>query len=252
MANRTSSIGREPAAPMLLAAMSDPRDDDSDDTTGQKALRGLGGLAAQSLAPLPALGAMKLVSGLDPKGASPQQVTRAMGSPVKHFVPGEPAMGFGTVQGKEVPVIFHKPDTGEGVLAHEAGHSLNAKAQGLRGYKATQLGSRGVAGLTGAAAAIYSAAATDPSWVPALAHLAVSSPGLLDEMAASARATAYLTKHHGAAGGFRRAVPLLPAFGTYAAAAATPLAITAWRKHRAKRNAEEQGKEAALAALGLH
>lgn len=127
--------------------------------------------------------------------------------------------------------------TSEATAAHELGHRANWKAiDGLVGKPASRglfrgaLMSQSLTGLTSMPLSAY--AATDPemSWVPGAAQLGVSSPRLLDEAAASLHALKHLIGKYGVGKGLRESARLAPAFGTYAAIAGAPLAITGARR----------------------
>lgn len=137
----------------------------------------------------------------------------------------------------------------EATIAHEMGHIKNGRfwrrmglglhAQVARGLSSKAMGARLPIGgmripIGPAVGSAYAAGAEDPSWAPAAAWAGVSAPTLMGEAAASGRAVGHMVRQHGVMRGLARSSHLLPAFGTYAAAGLSPLAITAWRKHKAK------------------
>lgn len=130
----------------------------------------------------------------------------------------------------------------EATAAHELGHVRNWQAveEAVGAKNARKLmGHLGkvhnVSTLTSPLASAYTAIDDDMSWAPGLAQLAVSSPRLLDEALASGHALRHLIGRHGVLPGLREGATLLPAFGTYAALAGAPLAITGarrlWRRY---------------------
>jgi uncharacterized protein YcfJ len=131
--------------------------------------------------------------------------------------------------------VMHSTGSREAILAHELGHAKNYAGK-LRnpligGRLASRLvGGGGTAALTGAIAG----GQEDPSWTPGMVNLGLNAPVLADEAMATGRALKYMTKQHGVLKGLGRSAALAPAFGSYAAIAGTPLAITAYRKHKAK------------------
>lgn len=131
--------------------------------------------------------------------------------------------------------VLHSTGSREAVIAHELGHAKNYASKlrkPLMGGRAlgTYLGGGTTAAITGAMAA----GDKDPSWTPGLVNLGINAPILADEAVASGRALRYMTKQHGLLKGLAKSAPLAPAFGSYAAIAGTPLAITAYRKHKQK------------------
>lgn len=180
-----------------------------------------------------------------------------------------PGMGFlrtrskkkgGTGKGIQ-PGLFLPKGTSEAIAAHEVGHLKNWRAirdlLGEKGMTQLAMGSYlGFAGaqLTGLPATMYAAGSDDPSWVPAVAHTALATPRLLDEAAASLHAVKHLVGEHGLLKGLQSSARLLPAYGTYAAVGAAPLAITALRKylkHRRDRE-DDEGSEYEVAARDVH
>ena len=141
-----------------------------------------------------------------------------------------------TIFGGKYPVIGGPWREDEAVQAHEMGHAKNHE-QGTVGGVNLLLGAQipgRLSSLFAVPLAAYAAGATRPSYTPAVIQAALGAPVLLDEGAASARATSYLVSKYGPLEGLRKALPLLPAFGTYANNALLPLAITAMRRRNEK------------------
>ncbi len=126
-------------------------------------------------------------------------------------------------------IIMAPGPSSESILAHEVGHAkIHQNLKGLpttiRGIT-TPLGS-----LTSPLAGAYALAAEDPSYIPALAHLGINLPTLLDEGAANALSLRHMIRTQGWKQGLRNSANLLPAMGTYVASASAPLALTALKK----------------------
>lgn len=133
----------------------------------------------------------------------------------------------------------HIPDNAkESIIGHELGHIKNDKMWGKVGRGVNSFSRLGasVGALPAAFAAGYS---DDPSWTPGLIQAGVSAPMLVDEALASGRAVKHMVKQHGLAKGLSKSKVLLPAFGTYAALGATPLAITGVRKYLKKKKEDK-------------
>jgi hypothetical protein len=140
--------------------------------------------------------------------------------------------------------------TRDAVIAHELGHLKNdVQVASKWGAKVripyhiidmiSRIGSGVALGPT-----LYEAATQkgkDLSYKPGVIQAILSSPMLAEEAAASVRATAMLMKEHGALKGGAKALPLLPAFGTYAMVAGSPLLVTYLRKKAIEKKME--GKE---------
>ena len=233
---------------------------------GVKGLKGVGGVAGATAAQMAA--GHVAMSGEGTRGKqdfgkdhNSRSLAKRMGEknvPLaqkadRHVGPG---MGFlrtrskkkgGTGKGIQ-PGLFLPKGTSEAIAAHEVGHLKNWRAirdlLGEKGMTQLAMGSHlGFAGaqLTGLPATMYAAGSDDPSWTPAVMHTALATPRLLDEAAASLHAVKHLVGEQGLLKGLGSSARLLPAFGTYAAVGAAPLAITALRKylkHREDREAE--------------
>ena len=127
----------------------------------------------------------------------------------------------------------------DAVILHELGHAKNDAVMASKWagkfhlpYRIIEMASRvgsGVSFLPTLAAAA-SQKETDLRYTPGIIQAILSSPMLAEEAAASARAAATLVQEHGALRGAAKALPLLPAIGTYATVAAAPLVVTYLRK----------------------
>lgn len=122
-----------------------------------------------------------------------------------------------------------KPTSSDAAVAHELGHVSNYESP-LTKWRPSTVPLDNVLPYTGMGATGYGIMAKHPSYAPALAHLAVSSPRLLDEGLASLRASKHLISEHGVRG-LGQALSLAFPFGTYALPAAMPLGITALKRH---------------------
>ena len=123
--------------------------------------------------------------------------------------------------------LIVKPNQADAVLAHELGHVQNYESP----FTKWTMSAAKLAGLrpfTGLASGLYGALANRPSYVPAIAHLALSALALISEGAASLRAIPVLEQRSNWP---RHAATLAVAFGTYAIPAFTPLAMTAVKRH---------------------
>lgn len=241
-----------------------------------KAGGGLAGLVAEQLSPVPAYALMKGTEsalGVVPTGSSAahnklrKTIGKEMDAGQYNYHKGrDPGFGLDARLGGKTryrPAIHGSPADPEGTMAHEFGHLRNARGMGYAPYAVTQGLTRALSQISGPAAAIYSGSAEDPSYTPGLVHLGISSPALLDEALASARAAVAMMGRHGAMGGLRHSLHLAPAFGTYASRALAPLGI-AWARKKYKAHKEkkkekegkkaknyERGKKAAFEAFGL-
>lgn len=165
--------------------------------------------------------------------------------PDEHGVPGKSYKDF---------VVGLPQGSSEATAAHELGHIKNWRGMaGLLGHEramslATGLAhSQNLVGATSMPLSAYAAASKDPTWTPGLLQAGLAAPRLLDEGAATYHALRHLMKQHGTMGGLRAGASLAPAFGTYAALAGAPLAITAGRKLYRHYNPEE-AEQAKLSA----
>lgn len=154
------------------------------------------------------------------------------------FAPTGPSAGY--LREKDGPhkAILNIPrNTNEATIAHELGHVKNWNMasrldKGKLGdalYHGYFL-SRQAAPALGLAAGIYSMAHEDPSYIPAVLNLAANVPTLLDEGMATAHAVKHMVKSKGMLRGIAKSLSLVPAYGTYAGLALTPLALVAARK----------------------
>lgn len=120
-------------------------------------------------------------------------------------------------------------DESSGAIAHEVGHILNDKAWGRPGRAAHML-SRYVAGTLQPATVFSAAVADTPTHIPGAIQAAISVPMLVDEALASSRAVHHLISTKGFKEGLKESLPLIPAFGSYAAHSAAPAVVTVIRK----------------------
>lgn len=195
--------------------------------------------------------------GVDPKGVdfSAEDFIPAQMQPrgsAKRLRAGGP-MGLPQVQTSpnhavQVPARAH-----ESMIAHELGHVKNhemaqrlGKKVGLPNIGRASLYSGGPIGQTSSAiTSMIAAGQKDPSYKPGLVNAGVWAPRIADEAGASLRAGAHFIRQHGVGKGLMKSMPLVPAFGTYATMAGAPLAITAVRKHLAKKKAKQMAKTSA-------
>lgn len=241
--------------------MTHEKDEKKKDSPVKEALKavagGAVGLAAPTAAVLPAMAAYKLTDKAinDPslldKLLSPitkRLTAHRMGAKIDRYGYGDPAYGVGLGPFGITTAVNSLPSTSEATIAHEMGHARNAQLLGHKNYLLGHLLANKLMGITGPVAAIYSGAAEDPSYAPALLHLAANAPSLLDESTASLRALAHMIGRHGVGKGTLKSLHLLPAFGTYAAHAGAPLGLAALKKHlhKKKREREEGEKKAGL------
>ena len=139
----------------------------------------------------------------------------------------------------------------DSILAHELGHSKNQEYLDILGKKLNmgRAGKSILKGFTGVSGNKLAPLSTlgstvaafnqdDPTYTPGLINAGVHAPRLLDEAMASGHAAKYLIGQHGLGKGLLKSLPLLPAFGTYAAGAALPSLITAYRKHKLQKKAD--------------
>lgn len=150
---------------------------------------------------------------------------------------------------KPDPSVRLPKDTSEAIMAHELGHARTHAALGPVGSVAFNV-PRALSRFSHGPALVYSAMAEDPSYWPSMIHLGLSTPTLLDELAASAQGVKALVGKHGLGRGLRLSASLAPAFGTYALHAGLPAGVVALRRYLANRGAESDdsslGKEAAM------
>lgn len=159
-----------------------------------------------------------------------------------HAMPGVFNGGRPKIQ---VPLGAH-----ESIAAHELGHVKNHQ---MVGRVAKRLGSSkfipaaagitsglsGIVGMkSGIATSAIAAGQKDPSYTAGGVNAAIWAPRIADEAMATGHAVRHLTKKHGLMKGLAKSAPLAPAFGSYAAFAGAPLAISAYRKHRLKQKAK--------------
>lgn len=122
------------------------------------------------------------------------------------------------------------PDvSNEATIAHEMGHAKNWSPLRKHHQKISPLTSSLARNSTTLSSA-YAAIQDNPDWTPANINLLANAPKLLDEGLASARAVKYMMGTKGLKSGLSQSKHLLPAFGTYAASAIAPYAITGARK----------------------
>lgn len=146
-------------------------------------------------------------------------------------------------------VVGAPPQTPESMIAHELGHVKNHSRWGL-GFTAGSGISRRLSTTGAPIAAGIAAGQENPNWTPGLVQAGISAPMLLDEAAASARAGKHLVSKYGLGQGLKKALPLAPAFGTYAAMGLSPLAITAGRKLYRRYKTKQQEKQASAVSMG--
>jgi len=136
---------------------------------------------------------------------------------------------------KEVNIPLHTRDS---IIAHELGHAKNDLLAAQAGlgvrlpYQGVEMLSRIASGLTLAPTLAASASSKVPSYKPGVIQAILSSPMILEEAAASARATAHLMEQHGTGKGLFKSLPLVPAFATYLAVGGAPLLVTYLRKRK--------------------
>jgi hypothetical protein len=125
-------------------------------------------------------------------------------------------------------ILSNHPNPREGILAHELGHALSH--QNIKGLTGATIGSKLLSGMAGLGSLLHTVhkaqKATRPedlSYAAPIAASATTLPILADEAMASAKALKYLTHVHGLKGGLLKALPLLPAFGSYLVGASSPI-----------------------------
>jgi hypothetical protein len=136
----------------------------------------------------------------------------------------------------------------DAIIAHEIGHSKDwdalQKTPIGKVYDAIQTGSRLGSMLALVPTTVMAAKDEKMSYKPGVIQAILSSPMLLEEAAASTRATAHLVEQHGIGKGLFKSLPLLPAFASYATIAGAPLLVTYVRRRlAAKALAEKLSKE---------
>jgi hypothetical protein len=157
-----------------------------------------------------------------------------------HLPPGNVVMPHrGAAPAKSA--ILVQRNTPEAVLAHEYGHAKFHHNNRLIG-KARSISSIAANPLSSSIAGAVAAGEEDPSWGVGAANLAMHSPTLLDEGVATGHALRHMTKTHGFRQGLAKSRMLAPAYGTYAALAAAPLAITGARKWMKGRREKAQAQ----------
>jgi hypothetical protein len=221
---------------------------DWDDLSDRASLAGGGALLA-SEAPRPFLGMFNAVDRripkIDPETAFPSlsqqlqvphQPTLALAPHLPHgymhnppspdWMPGESPE---RARAGSRSIVMAPGPSSEAILAHELGHAKIH--QSLKGLPSTIRGiTTPVSMATSPLAGAYALAAEDPSYIPALAHLGINVPTLLDESAANALSLRHMIRTHGWKQGLRNSASLFPAMGTYVANATAPLALTALKK----------------------
>jgi len=233
-------------------AKREEKDEKPESSTAEKAKEvaktvgaGAAGYLVQRHAHKPASALYHLMSPLDKKLFSKRWLRYQMGGDVDRYYAGSPAAivgkgPFGWWRGIQLP-----SGVGEAVAAHEMGHNLNSQMLPPLAYVAGHNIADKITSYSVPAASIYAAASKDPSWAPGLASLAFSSPLLLDEGLASARAVAHMVGKYGLGKGLLHSSVLLPAYGTYLAHALAPLAITGVKKFMKKRREEKDNEKTA-------
>lgn len=166
---------------------------------------------------------------------------------------------FGIPEHAKNTVIRPKAgQTSEAIVAHELGHLQNAKLLRRMGIAKQMMVARSVSGalqragggILPAAGTAYALGSEDPSWKPALAYTAAASPVLVGEGMANARAAKHMVGRYGLKKGLSMSRKLAPAYGTYLALGATPLAATAARK--AWKHHQEKTSQAKIASIAPH
>lgn len=124
------------------------------------------------------------------------------------------------------------------VDAHEIGHMVNYKKYpGLLKAK-TSLGR--LSNLSTVGTSAWAAGQEDPSWIPGLANAALHAPTLVDEGMATSRALAHLKRTGGTGTALRGAGKMILPSASYLLNAGLPLGITAWRKHKEKKQMNKE------------
>jgi len=238
---------KKPAEPESFKWTSGPEEKEEPDGAVMRAAKmfgkGMGGLAAGNLAATPlAIGTFALDDRLkEQRPVGTRQIASEMGQKIDKYTHGDPGGGVGaTRDGKLVTLIRTRPKDSEAIKAHEVGHVKNVEMVGKMPWGLARSGSGMLTSLSGPAAGVYSAVADDPSYTPSMVHLGLSAPILLDEALASLRALHHMTGKHGLGTGMKRSLPLLPAFGSYAAQALAPAGIVALRRFLKKREDEKK------------